>query len=259
MKTLYEKISVAQKSETGYHYAVLDFDNTCIINDIGDATIAYLCEHKLLKDPALLENYTGSELNYGKAVLEHYYHLIKHGANHEHCAFASRCLSGFAVDEIPDLVEKVLEHEGPVITNKELFDTHVNKGIAPRDYIHDLYKYATDHDINMWVVSASSEHIVRATISILFPKWNVRVIGIQNNITDGALGPEITLPLSAGPGKLTHIKNTIDQNIKPLFVAGDSMNDFAMLNYAQVPIVVNRNNELSEHARNNDWFMIEQK
>ena len=30
-------------------FAVLDFDNTCIVNDVGEATLAFICRNHLLR------------------------------------------------------------------------------------------------------------------------------------------------------------------------------------------------------------------
>src|ERR1700688_4343182 len=35
-------------------FAVLDFDNTCIVNDIGEATLAFMCRNHLLRCGDLL-------------------------------------------------------------------------------------------------------------------------------------------------------------------------------------------------------------
>ena len=49
--SLIDKIS---STNDGYLYAVFDFDNTCIINDIEEASFAFICENRLLKDFSLL-------------------------------------------------------------------------------------------------------------------------------------------------------------------------------------------------------------
>ena len=35
-------------------FAVLDFDNTCIVNDVGEATLAFICRNHLLRCGELL-------------------------------------------------------------------------------------------------------------------------------------------------------------------------------------------------------------
>ena len=35
-------------------FAVLDFDNTCIVNDVGEATLAFMCRNRLLRYGGLL-------------------------------------------------------------------------------------------------------------------------------------------------------------------------------------------------------------
>jgi len=51
----------------GENYAVLDFDNTCILNDIGHAVLAYTVEHE----------------NVPKEVFLEYYDLVNKGLNYK--------------------------------------------------------------------------------------------------------------------------------------------------------------------------------
>lgn len=260
METLYAKISEAQKIELGYHYGVLDFDNTCIINDIGEAVIVYLCEYTLLRDFSLLPTHNdGSTETYHESVLQHYYALGKNSDRTLCCIFAAQCLSGFSITEIHNLVDQVISHEGTVIGTRTLYGLTLNTGIIQQSYISDLYTYTIKNHIDVWIVSASSKYIVAAAIDILFPELQVRIIGIENTVTNGIIDSHIIMPISAHVGKLTHIKTDIDEHTRPLFVIGDSMNDYAMLSYAHIPVVVDRENELSKKARTEGWFLIPSK
>src|SRR3989339_1351822 len=98
-------------------YAVFDFDNTCIINDIQEALLAYLCENSILK------NFNGEE------VFKKYYQLIESSKLHEAYEFAVSVFWGFSLDELRKFTKDSIDSEGSRITKRELFGIKINKGI----------------------------------------------------------------------------------------------------------------------------------
>src|SRR5580704_15440471 len=61
-------------------FAVLDFDNTCIVNDIGEATLAFMCRKHLLRCGELLPS--GAQPcspAYHEQVFRHYHQLLDRG------------------------------------------------------------------------------------------------------------------------------------------------------------------------------------
>ena len=61
-------------------FAVLDFDNTCIVNDVGEATLAYVCRNHLLRYGNLLPSGGQScDPAYHAQVFRHYHQLLNRG------------------------------------------------------------------------------------------------------------------------------------------------------------------------------------
>ena len=98
-------------------YVVFDFDNTCIINDIQEAVLAFLCENSLLKN---LD---------GKDIFRKYHQLLEDEQIQEAYEFAITVLAGFSVNEIRKIVRDVIVNEGLKITKRDLFGIKINKGI----------------------------------------------------------------------------------------------------------------------------------
>src|SRR5262249_40162927 len=59
-------------------FAVLDFDNTCIVNDIAEAVLAHMCRNDLLRYRGLLARDTPPD-EYPQRVFRHYYALLAQG------------------------------------------------------------------------------------------------------------------------------------------------------------------------------------
>jgi hypothetical protein len=77
-----------------YPFAIFDFDNTCIVNDIGEATFAYLCRNNLLKDFSLLSDETDHE-SYHERVFQTYQNLYELGDIKNAYALNAQMFSGF--------------------------------------------------------------------------------------------------------------------------------------------------------------------
>ncbi|MBI1866414.1 MAG: HAD-IB family phosphatase [Candidatus Staskawiczbacteria bacterium] len=252
----YQKIITIIKQSTLPAFAVFDFDNTCIANDITEATLAYMASNNLFRDKNLLEvNFedAGSEM-YSKAVFDNYYHLLKENQVKEAYQFISKILSGFNVNEISLLVSKVIDFEGKDITKYNLFGREVAKGIKPREHIIGLIDLLKNSGIEVWIITASIEVLVKEVIKRFDIK--TKVIGVRNTMIDGKFTAELEKPLSMFEGKVECIKKFIDPEKKPLFGAGDSIYDLAMLEYCKIKVVVDRSNALAAKAKENGWFLI---
>jgi HAD superfamily phosphoserine phosphatase-like hydrolase len=111
-----------------------------------------------------------------------------------------------------------------------------------------------DEGFETWIVSASNLWIVRATARHMgIPEE--QVLGIELKVHDGVLTPKPIYPRPTGQGKVDAIQKHI--GVKPVFAFGDSMGDFAMLAYAEQPLVVGRrdlaDNDLVRHAPGRRW------
>jgi len=209
-------------------FAVFDFDNTCITNDIEEATLDYMATNNLFKDKKLL----GS-------AFKKYYKLLDSGKVKEAYEFCAKILSGFSVDEVAPLVEKVLKFK---------------KDLKLRKQVIELINFLKNNGVDVWVVSASAEVLVK--IALKYFGIEANVIGVRNIIVDGKITSELEKPLSVFEGKVECIKKFIDKEACPLLGVGDSINDLAMLEYCNIKVVVDRANDLTKIAKQNNWFLI---
>lgn len=239
-----------------HNYAVFDFDNTCIINDIGEATINFLCENKLLKDQDLLDTKYPNSSKYHQAVLHYYYKLLDTKKMEQAYSFGAQCLSGFSIHEIEKLIKKIISTEGTEIQTKNLFNISVNKGLQIQKTVSSILDYSSQNNIDIYIISASPEYIVNIAFPLFYPNIKATVIGVKNKCEDSILSKNLLYPLSMSEGKVTNIQNKIHLTKRPLLAVGDSMNDFPMLKYSLIPIVVYRNNDLSKYAKQNNWDII---
>tara|TARA_Y100000031_G_C8177609_1_gene364865 strand:- start:28 stop:750 length:723 start_codon:yes stop_codon:yes gene_type:complete len=222
-------------------YAVLDFDNTCIINDIQEAVLSYLCENSLLK-----------HLD-GQETLQKYYQLDN---EHDAYEFAITILDGFTIDELKEIVKKVILAEGSEIGKRELFGVTINHGLKINQSVASLIDFLDKKGYSLYLVSASSKFVIEVAAKVFFPNYNFTSIGIENVIKDGVLTKDLVYPISTCEGKVDNIKNHISKNDKPTVAVGDSMNDAFMLEYSKFKVVVDRNNQLTDLARKNNWLIL---
>jgi len=252
MDLIYNKILETLKKTGLPAFAVLDFDNTCIINDITEAALTYLATNNLFKDKNLVDE---KFKNYSRAVFENYYKLIDENKIIEAYEFISKILSGFSVDEIEGLVKKVIKFEGENISETEIWGIKINKGLRPRKNVFELINFLKTNGVDVWIVSASLEILVKETIKYFGIEANV--IGIRNALAGNKITQELQKPLSMFGEKIDCIKKFIDQNKKPIFGIGDSMNDLQMLEYCEVKAAIDRNNTLTKIAKQNSWFLVQ--
>ncbi|MBU4274284.1 HAD-IB family phosphatase [Patescibacteria group bacterium] len=251
LEPLYRNIVNLIKKTKAPAFAVFDFDNTCIINDIAEATLAYLATNNLFRDGKLLKD---KFENYPKAVFENYYKLLDDEKIKEAYKFISKILSGFSVGEINSLVDEVIKFEGEDIKKVELFGRKINKGIKPREQIAELVNFLKNNGVAIWIVSASPEILVRQAMKHFNIKANL--IGVRNTIIDGKITAEPENPLPMFEGKVECIKKFIDKEKRPLLGVGDSINDLPMMEHCEIKAVIDRQNSLTEKAKQNGWFLI---
>ena len=250
LKTIDETIS----NDNELQYAVFDFDNTCIINDIGESVFNFLCKNKLLKDNSFLDKDYSNLFEYHAQVFQHYYQLLDQGKMIDAYSFACKCLSGFSKEAICSITKEVINFEGSFLSRQKLFGRVVNKGLAKRAEIQKIFLHIINKGIQIWIVSASSKYIVVPAFKIFFPNIEAKYIGVENSIKNNLITSELVYPLSILDGKVENIKNQISKTIKPVFGIGDSVNDEPMLEYSTLSILIDRQNSLSEYSKkNSDW------
>ena len=232
-------------------FAVFDFDNTCIVNDIAEATLAHLCRNKLLRDKTLLPGGGG---DYHERIFHRYYALLDKGEIVPAYLLCAQVFSGFTLAEIDVLLSTVIDVEGDEICKTELFGISIAKGLAVRPQVHELLSFLQKENVDIWIISASPE----VTVSTAMRRFDIpgKLIGLRNMAVDGVLTSEIHEPYSIADGKVSCIKRYIDKERRPVFGIGDSMNDFSMVEYSNVHAVINRANALTKEAQTRGWFIL---
>ena len=233
------------------HFAVFDFDNTCIINDITESALAYMAVNDLIRDKDLVK---GDFKNYSEAVFKKYYHLLDDGKTGEAYEFISKILSKFSIHEIHLLAEKVLKFEGEKISTAEIFGRRVNKGIKPRKETIELINFFKNNGVEVWIVSTSIDLLIKEAMEHF--GIEASLIGVHNSTINGEITTRIESPMPMFDGKVECIKKFIHSAQKPLFGIGDSLNDLEMLEYCDIKAVISLQNALSEKAKQNGWFII---
>jgi len=135
----------------------------------------------------------------------------------------------------------------------------INKGIKRNESIYKLMKLMYIKGYKIYIVSTSSKYVVEWAFKRFFSNISANVIGIENIIKNRILTDELVYPLSVYGGKVENIKNKISGNEKPILAVGDSIGDEKMLEYSQVKIVVDRNNQLTKIAKDKGWIVLLQR
>jgi len=236
-------------------YAVLDFDNTCIVNDVGEATLAFMCRNHLLRHGELLPSGAQAcDPPYHERVFRHYYELLDGGDIRAASLLCARMLAGLEPHAAAATAAAALEAEGTVPGETELFGLPVARGLAVRPALRRLIDFAAANDIEIWIVSASPEIAVRAAMTRFGISGNL--LALRHQVNDNVLSPALDEPHSIAEGKVDCIKKFIDAKRRPLFAVGDSVYDLPMVEYAEVHAVVERDNALTQEARRRGWFVL---
>jgi HAD superfamily phosphoserine phosphatase-like hydrolase len=236
---LLERVIELRKTSPLPHFAVVDFDGSIIENDSAEATLAYMARqkvHNALRD------------------FHHYYDLRDSGDLHACYRFGATTLQGLESDLVHALVKKVVEHEGPKITQEEFFGRTIARGIAPRKGVIDLIARLQEQGITVWIVTASPELVVRAVMECFSLK--AELIGVKNILHDGMVTADLDEPLPMFEGKVACIRKYVHATTKPLLGIGDSMNDYSMLQHSHLRAVVDRGNTLVAEAKKRGWFIL---
>ncbi len=244
---------------TKKRFAVFDFDNTCIYNDIAEATLAYFCEHSLLRNNHLISHEGGADKvgkEYHKAVFEKYYGFLDRGHIQEAYEFCAKMLAGYSTREIYSIVDRVINYEGEASRKRKLFGRTIARGLRVKPNTEKLMEQVSGAGIELWIVSASPKVIVERGIQTFFKKYGCHCIGIETRSKGGIFTDQLVLPTPTYAGKPRCIQKFIDKNYRPILGVGDSNNDLPMLKYSLIKVVSDRGNELAKLARERKWHLI---
>ncbi|MBI2069729.1 MAG: haloacid dehalogenase-like hydrolase [Elusimicrobia bacterium] len=263
----------------GPKVAVFDFDNTCILNDIGDAVFYYMTDEALfdfetiLADPSLWAYFAKGEENpvlqaieafvkekksfyprYRKTLYKAYDDLCDMAGNETCYGWVVRLQAGKTPYEMRQIAARALKRELKKPVGRDMvlageddrLPLAFNTGIRPYQEISNLMRVLKGAGFDIWIVSASGQYIVEAASRKLFGVPAQRVIGVRSRLQGGRLSADIEL-MTYRAGKVRAIDQVI--GFRPLFAAGDSDTDWEMLDYAQdLRLVIDRGKAVSRHA-----------
>src|ERR1700722_5506610 len=236
-------------------FAVLDFDNTCIVNDVGEATLAFICRNHLLRCGELMP--CGARLYdpaYHEQVFRRYHELLNGGDIRSASLLCAGILAGFSPDEAAATVSAALDAEGATPGATELYGIPIALGIAVRPALRRLIDFSAANNIQVWIVSASPQIAVQAAMRRFGLAGHL--IALRHRLDNEVLTQTLDQPHSIAQGKVDCIKRYIDGTRRPLFAVGDSVYDLPMIEYADLHAVVARDNDLTQEARRRGWFVL---
>ncbi len=211
--------------------AVFDADETLWSHDVGEGFFQWLIQHNHLqvKTP-------------DAGFFQHYLNLCAKDKRIGY-PYAAQAMAGLSEDRVRTLAA-------------EYFDTFKHN-IYPAQ--QKLIRQLQDAGATVWIVSASNQWIVEAAA----PHFNVpldKVVGIRVAVEKGQVTERIVAPVTYREGKVAAIQKYIGQ--QPVLVAGDSMTDYEMLQYAKrVALVINpkdkgpANANIARLAREHRWLI----
>lgn len=275
------------RSAKGREVAVFDFDNTCIINDIGEIFSYYLVDWMRYRydldafwdliDPRdgrdelrelvteiqasgdwaahpLFETYS-SEMN---AI---YTRRLEREGKRDCYAWAVRLHVGLSETQMHTwsnqaiLSELARPLETQVLGTRRGEEISVSRGIRPIFAIRELMRLLDLSGVEVWICSATNIWTVRE-FGRHFGIPSERVIGNRVVVQEGLLSAELIEPAMFREGKRVAIEREI--GVQPSLVVGDSETDFGMLEYAKFPLFLDTgsNSDYSRYAEGQGWTVI---
>lgn len=272
-------------------FAVFDFDNTCIYNDIGDMVFHHFVEHMLYRfdddrfwacfdpedRPDLLKQRTLAALAIAPqaranhpAYLEYLGHFSglyqahdqRHGHGHAYLwvvhllvGLTAQNIHNWSADAYKDQLQQPIGFT--TIPNTLNPDDPIKRptGVRICQSIRLLFHALRQAHIKVWIVSASSKWWVEP-FAKLFDVPTNQVLGnrlIEDN--QGVLTEHILEPKSYRQGKVDLIREHIHPTTPPVLAVGDAMTDFEMLEVAsRLSLVIDKGNlTLRQHAQQRGW------
>lgn len=249
---------IAQNAHKG-NYACFDMDNTSYRYDVEESLLPFLESRGIITrdtlDPSLKLIEFKDSANYTETLYSYYNRLCDIDDNLCY-PWAAQVFSGFTLAELKVFVDELMAYGQPINTtylSGDDYDVVTPVSVNPPRIFAgqvELYNELMNNGIDVYVVSAASEDIVRMVASDPKYGYNVppeKVIGVAmllNDTTDGTLtlprlqieegtyDSQANLPLTLTPvlwapltwysGKWAAILEYINEWKKPVLVAGDT-------------------------------------
>ncbi|MFO0723439.1 MAG: haloacid dehalogenase-like hydrolase [Myxococcota bacterium] len=226
--------------------AVLDFDNTTIQGDLGDAAFAEAAARgmlihapeliALLPDSAkgLLDGpwKSGAPDTAGRLVLA-YEALLKDQGPRAAYPWLTQAFHGNKIEDLRVFAQELADGElgrplGPAPLPGPEGPISAARGIRLRPEISSLIDALTKSGFDVFIVTASPEWLV-STFAPRIGLWPENVVGMRTTETS-TLGVELEPPVTYRMGKVTAIRTRIAPGgRRPVLALGDSLGDREML------------------------------
>lgn len=230
----------------GQAVATLDFDDTCIAGDIGDAIFHRAAERGLLDPPGRSPQ---EWLERAEAILD------ERGPGRGY-AYVLEVFAGMPLARFEEHVRWTLAQElADTVGQRWLAGDsriRVRSGIRYRRRMRRLIHRLHETRWQVWVVSGSALWAVQiAAASLGIPAD--RVLGQRTELEDGALTNRSVDPPVFGEGKVQVLSRVLDR--PPDLAIGDSPNDRHLLGWATHGLVMDAGdtNSLAPEAASRGW------
>lgn len=267
--------------------AVFDFDNTCIVNDIGEIFSYHLVDgidyrYDLDSFWDLIDVRDGRQelrrmvetIQSSAKPFEHplydayrsemnaiYTRRLEREGKRDCYAWAVRLHVGMSEDSMVELSRRAIDAELARPLERQTFLTSrgeeiaVERGIRMIHAVKELFRLLDENGIEVWICSATNIWTVRE-FAARYGVPSDRVIGNRVRVVDRVLTDELIEPVMFKEGKRAAIEREI--GVRPTIVGGDSDTDFGMLEFAEFPLFLDTetNPAYSEHATRNSWNVV---
>ena len=228
------KQSLASLPKTSQEaFSVFDADGTLWPQDINHILLEYLEKHKLRSVQDLLSSQFADSENRWKR-----------------CQFFAERQAGFSLEEFQHHCRCALE-ANPLT----LFPFQKN-----------LIEFLKSQSQHIYIVTSSLKELVKIWCEMQQLPID-KIFGIETRVDQGIITKEIIKPLTYGEGKKQALLNWTKNN-KPVLAAGNTFNDLAMLEIAQISLVVNSapkehenfkdEQALAQLAKKQGWLLLDE-
>jgi phosphoserine phosphatase len=252
---------IEQKYEPG-SVATFDLDGTIVHNDTGEAVFYHMARQGMMDPQTLLESPNvwepfekhpdvpnpkpalvdlignpATRPAFANAFIRAYRLLIRRAGKLVAYPWAAFLLAGRRPDEIRQISAEVIEVElkrslrstwikGGPPDNRPI---ELRSGLRPYEAMSRLIARMQAVGIDVWIVTASNRWTAAAYAERFLNLPPQRVIGITPRVVNGVIAAELDpdIPVTFGKGKTNAIRKLIGP--RPVFAAGDTINQCEML------------------------------